>query len=179
MSTDLHARIVDLERARADLHDYVHDHPAEPYRTDELATLAGRVAELAALIAGGEYRPAYNGWVNRETWNAALWIDNDQPHSAAAREIVADALARPDIDDEYPDWTPEDRRRLRIHDAADDLRQWWGEAGAAGLVGSPPVLATDSSDLPGPVSDAWTYALAVVDWSAIAEGIAEGIEVPA
>lgn len=35
----------------------------------------------------------YNGWTNRETWAAALWLGNDQAIDTEARERAGDAIA--------------------------------------------------------------------------------------
>jgi len=35
----------------------------------------------------------YNGWTNRETWSAALWIDNDQSLYYAVLDAVNEAIS--------------------------------------------------------------------------------------
>lgn len=146
------------DRIRADV-------DADPARDAD--TIAERIASAAAGIAGGEYRPQYNGHPNRETWNAALWIGNEEPMYRASVAIVRDAFR----DYEEPAMlaeirageTPAERaasqRRGAIADAADALRDWYDEA-----IDAP----TD-----GPAGDIVGYALACVDWRDIAGDIAD------
>ena len=53
---------------------------------------------------------SYNGWKNYETWNVALWIDNDQGSYNEARDIT-----RSLGDKDAP------------HKLADGLKDWIGE----------------------------------------------------
>jgi hypothetical protein len=53
----------------------------------------------------------YNGWTNYETWNLALWIDNEQGSSEYWREQAAEVFKDTDEDD----------KAERIHQAANDL----------------------------------------------------------
>lgn len=129
--------------------------------TEDAEQIADKIARDAAEIAGGEYRPEYNGWPNRETWNTALWISNEQAWTETAADIVREQMRDPATD--YPD-NPETDRAVRIRNAADRLREWWDEENDAG---------PDA----GPLADAWSYTVAVTDWYRIAEGIAD--ELPA
>lgn len=148
--------------------------------TDTDRTLAAERARDAIAhdlaepyTAIGEYRPAYNGHVNRETWNAGLWISNDAGTYETAREIVRGHLARDPLasvremigrEPAGPLGADELARirRAQLSHAGDDLREWWDDLWAP---------EPESS----PVSDAWTYALACVDWTAVAEGLGEDL----
>lgn len=54
----------------------------------------------------------YQGWSNYETWNAKLWIDNDQGSQEWATELVK---AQRD------DWKAADALKAELYDAMPDL----------------------------------------------------------
>jgi len=149
----------DLQRL-ADAVD--HDPAYVEYRAEQLA-------HTVARLAGGEYRPAYNGWTNRETWNTSLWINNDAGLYETARETVREAMSGSDWDSRgtYRD-QPGANRRYQIRTAADALRDWYTETFDEAWIDNAPPSS-------GPLADAWTYALACVDWFAIADGLAEDV----
>lgn len=120
-----------------------------------------RAAEDAARAAGGEFRPAYNGWPNRETWNTFLWMGNEPNTYEAVREIARSALTFNEQRgrEEYPTWSDDEIAALARSYASDEIRDWWDESFA-------PTTAS-------PLSDAWSYMIACVDWRRIAEALAE------
>lgn len=148
-----------LTRDAAALAAATHNTPQDgAYRAlADVERIAAGIAHDAAQLAGGEYRPEYNGWRNRETWNAALWISNEQGSDEWAREIVRGVFA--DRATDYPGDADTDRS-VRLNNAADALRDWHEEEHGP-------------RDASGPLADAWTYAVAVVDWRTIAEHYAD------
>jgi len=152
----LAAVVASAERLAA----YADDTPARPNGLyPSLTDAAARVADDAAQFAGGEYRPEYNGWTNRETWNTALWIDNEQAWAETAREIVAAAVAGCDYDTRNHDAMD---HAYRVMTAAEALKAWWDDENA-------PTDDERRNESSGPLADAWSYAVAVTNWREIIE----------
>jgi hypothetical protein len=51
---------------------------------------------------------AYNGWSNYETWNVALWIDNEPGSYQARRELAKDAKDESDLARSLESWIKDD-----------------------------------------------------------------------
>ena len=47
---------------------------------------------------------SYNGWSNYETWNTALWIDNEPGSYHEARGIVNEARSERDAENGLKEW---------------------------------------------------------------------------
>lgn len=71
---------------------------------------------------------SYNGWTNYETWNVALWIDNEQGMYYEARELVRD-----NWEDERP-WTAGEVLKTWIEELMPDLgASMWSDLLTAAL----------------------------------------------
>jgi hypothetical protein len=100
---------------------------------------------------------AYNGWKNYETWNVALWIDNEQGSYSTRSMMAQDAWDNAEASRSF---TRNDQATL---DLANALQAWI--EGENPLSGSASVF----SDLLG-------AALGEVDWHEIAENFLEDVE---
>jgi hypothetical protein len=55
---------------------------------------------------------AYNGWTNYETWNVALWIDNEPGSYEQRRDLARAARNAWQLADSLRDWILEDAPNL-------------------------------------------------------------------
>jgi len=100
---------------------------------------------------------AYNGWKNYETWNVALWIDNDQGSYSQRQEMAQDAWDNTDASEDQETRSNEARNAL-----ADSLESWVDEMN--------PI--NESSMF----ADLLSAALREVDWHEIAENFLEDVD---
>lgn len=89
----------------------------------------------------------YNGWTNYETWNVALWIDNEEGSYLESRNMARDAVT---------EWT-EDGGREPEGVLADALREW--------IEDQNPLNDASASTF----TDLLNAALSEVNWYEIAE----------
>lgn len=165
------ARTDDVVAAAVDLYreSRAMTEPATWAEIERAETAAERVAESAARMTGGEFRPDYNGHRNRETWLVALHLANDPGPERVASQLVRDAMTGTDPN---PGRVRDaaDLRRVRLTVAGESLREW---------------LADELADVAYQSSraDEWTGILAAdivggtlarVDWASVADGFAEG-----
>ena len=94
---------------------------------------------------------SYNGWKNYETWNVALWIDNDEGSYTYAREQLAEIR-----DETEPEYTWQNKTDAVRYAAAEWLKDWVTEE----MV--PDLGASLAADLLG-------AALSEVDWQEIVD----------
>ena len=98
----------------------------------------------------------YNGWTNYETWNVALWIDNDQGSynhwRAAAQEAWDEA-------EPTKTWTREESARFKLSEQLKD-----------------DIAVENQPELEGCYGDLLSAALSEVNWDEIAEHMIEDVE---
>jgi hypothetical protein len=104
----------------------------------------------------------YNGWTNWETWNTNLWMTNEQALLEEAQAIARQYIDEATDDPNDEDYTP---RTVEAYGMGKALREWWEETLDPEEAGGAP--------LPGPIADAWSTVLGAVNWTEIAEGLAE------
>jgi hypothetical protein len=103
----------------------------------------------------------YSGWKNYETWNVALWIDNDQGSHEYWRERAQDLLDATDEDED-------DRKAEAVPDLARELKDAHEEQ------------SDDMLREAGQASSMWAdllgAALSEVNWHEIAEHMLSDLE---
>ena len=102
---------------------------------------------------------SYNGWRNYETWNVALWIDNEQSTYSERVTMAQDAYDATDESDTHAERLAEARCSF-----ANTLEAWVDE------------MRPDLG--PSMFSDMLNAALSEVDWDEIAENWLSEIDAP-
>ena len=98
-------------------------------------------------------KTTYNGWTNYETWNVALWMDNEQGMQEYWRDRALNWLAISVADKVF---TKEERATL---DLADEIREKFND-------GMPDLGASTYADL-------LNSAMSEVNWYEIAKRLIE------
>ena len=102
----------------------------------------------------------YQGWHNYETWNVALWIDNDQGTYEMVKDWASNAWEESEVVADRPYLNREQRATSTLADQIQELVE----------DGNP--LASDASMY----SDMLSAAIGEVDWAEIAKGWIEEVE---
>ena len=106
-----------------------------------------------------EKEKGYNGYTNYETWNCALWLDNDEGTQETVREMAQEAYDHPEAN-QY--MTVE---RRRVHTLKDSLKAMMEEQAEQWM--------PDQSSF---FADMLNSAVAEVNWYELAENYLEEIE---
>ena len=102
---------------------------------------------------------SYNGWSNYETWNVALWLDNDQGTQDMLREWAEEAWK--DAEEAQPPYLTREQHATRT--LADQIEEYIEENNP---------LAGEASMY----SDILTANLHEVNWGEIAKGQIEEVD---
>jgi hypothetical protein len=89
----------------------------------------------------------YSGWFNFETWNVALWINNDQGSQEMSKELAENTKN-------------EDKEQWAV-DLGDAIEQW---------------IEDGKPEIDGTYLDILNAGLREVNWREIAESIIEGMD---
>jgi len=65
---------------------------------------------MNALTSMIPERTDFNGWANWETWNVALWLQNNYPHYALARQFDRYDALIPYLEHRFGQMTPDGAR---------------------------------------------------------------------
>lgn len=106
-----------------------------------------------------EQEKGYNGYTNYETWNCALWMDNDEGLHETVKEIAREAYDNP----ERNQYMTLDRRRVGT--LKKYLQALYEEQAEAWM-----------SDKASFFADIFNRALAQVNWYELAENLLEEME---
>lgn len=109
----------------------------------------------------------YNGWTNYETWNVALWLDNEQGSYDHWREVAQECWNESDGASQVASgiWTREEAATFAL---ADMLKEEF-EEGKNNLLEESKMQCSVWADLLG-------AALSEVDWNEIAEHYIEEVD---
>lgn len=137
--------------------------PAETVAPDELGrelwaahtAIAHELAERNAAAWTATLRLARDDRAGR----VIRWLLTSRPDDYTEPRLLAEARSAEPPEERRAGW-----RRGAIHDAADQIAEWYAEA----------IEAPDA----GPLADIVGYALACVDWHDIASDIADALELP-
>jgi len=105
----------------------------------------------------------YNGWTNYETWNVALWLDNDQGSQEYWREVAQDVYSRKAEASKH--------QTLEEHAA-----QLLGELMESEIEDSAQEMLKSAGQAASMFSDLLGAALSEVNWYEIAEHYIEDID---